>query len=56
MEIHVEYIENMISAIVLFPPWADNVLKYYHSPLIVDATWTDEDLRFTHAAVMDGDI
>ena len=55
-KVHVEYIENMISAIVLFPPWADNVLKYYHSPLIVDATWTDEDLRFTHAAVMDGDI
>ena len=52
---HTEYIDQMISAIILFPPWAENVTKHYHSPLIVDATFTAEDLRFTHAVVIDGE-
>ena len=53
---HVEFFESMITAIVLFPPWVRDVLPYYHSPLIVDATFSNENLRFLTAAVIDGEV
>ena len=47
--------KGLIVAITLFPPWAESLIRNYHSPLIVDATFTQEDLRFIIATVVDGE-
>ena len=36
-------------------PWAENLIKYYHDPLIVDATFSCENLRFISSVVIDGE-
>ena len=45
----------MIASLILFPPWAAQLLKFYHNPLIVDATFTCENLRFISGVIVDGE-
>ena len=33
-------IDGMLASIILFPPWSQNLIKYFYSPLIVDATFS----------------
>ena len=46
----------MIASLILFPPWAAQLLKFYHNPLIVDATFTCENLRFISGVIVDGEL
>lgn len=60
VEIHnwkldLDFIEGMLSSIILFPPWAKSLIQYYHDPLIVDATFSCENLRFISAVIIDGE-
>ncbi|KAK8839983.1 hypothetical protein M9Y10_031268 [Tritrichomonas musculus] len=45
----------MIASLILFPPWAAQLLQFYHNPLIVDATFTCENLRFISGVIVDGE-
>lgn len=49
-----EFYEGTLSAIILFPPWAENMIRYYCDPLITDATFSTDQLRFLSAVVVDG--
>ena len=51
----IQFIEGMIASLILFPPWAENLIKYFCNPLIVDATFSIENLRFISAVVIDGE-
>ena len=51
----IEFQEGMVSSLILFPPWAEHLLKFYHDPLIVDATFTIENLRFISGVIVDGE-
>ncbi len=55
-ELNYDFFEGTLTAIILFPPWARKVLKSYPNPLIVDATFSKEDIRFTTCAVIDGEL
>ena len=50
-----QFTDGILSSIVLFPPWSENLIKYYHNPMIVDATFSNENLRFISAVIMDGE-
>ena len=38
-----EFVDGMLASIILFPPWFENLIKYYYNPLIVDATFSAEN-------------
>lgn len=50
-----QFSDGILASIVLFPPWANNLIKYYHNPVITDATFSIENLRFISAVVVDGE-
>ena len=50
-----EFFEGMLTSLILFPPWAEQMLKFYHDPLIVDATFSTENLRFISGVIVDGE-
>ena len=50
-----EFTNGMIFSLILFPPWSSHLLKFYHNPLIVDATFTCENLRFISGVIVDGE-
>lgn len=54
-QFQIEFVDGMIASLILFPPWAAQLLQFYHNPLIVDATFTCENLRFISRVIVDGE-
>ena len=50
-----EFVEGMISSLILIPPWATHLITYFHSPFITDAKFSSENLRFIIGLVVDGE-
>lgn len=46
-EINYDFFEGILTSIVLFPPWSRNVHRSYPNHLIVDATFSEENIRLT---------
>lgn len=48
-----EFFEGMLALLILFPPWAEQMLKFYYDTLIVDATFSLDNLRFISGVIVD---
>lgn len=55
-ELNYDFFEGVLTSIIMFPPWSKNVLKAYPNPLIVDATFSKENIRFTSCVTVDGEL
>lgn len=55
-ELNYDFFEGTLASIILFPPWARNFIKCYPNPIIVDATFSEEDIRFTSCVGIDGEL
>jgi hypothetical protein len=53
--ISIIYEEGFISSVRIIPPWSENLIKFYYSPLITDATFTSEKLNFYALRIIDGE-
>lgn len=52
---HIDVIYLVPHSSHLTQPWSQNLIKYFHSSLIVDATFSIENLRFISCVVIDGE-
>ena len=50
-----EFSNGFLVTIILFSPFAAQLIKYYGDPYIVDATFSSEKLRFHTMTVVDGE-
>ena len=55
-DLNYDFFNGILTSIILFPPWAKNILRAYPNPLIVDATFSRENLRFTSCVTVDGEL
>ena len=50
-----DFKNGMLDSILLFPPNLVNLMKYYPSPIIADATFTSDDYRILITVQLDGE-
>ena len=53
--VEIETSDGFLDSIIIIPPWGESLTKQYYSPLVADATFTEDKLTFYTLRIIDGE-